>query len=175
MSQYVRLGKSGRFGRLARAHRVSSLGRARISGGPGILSNAQRALINQRLSRLGYGYTAADYAPDQYSSYANPSYSAYGSVPPLVSASPSAGGLTPAEAQVLTAGIQATGTDVKQAIIGTPTVTYNPVTGAYQATGGASFPAGIATAGLSTEIESYLPLILLAGGAILLFSMVGRK
>jgi hypothetical protein len=169
MSQYVRLGKSGRLGRLARTHRVSGLRGMRgtpAAQGSGITA-AQRSLINTgfRGLRLGY-YTSEDYAPDQYGSVTQPS------AVPSFSPSGSPGGLTPADASVLSAAITAAGKVGTQAIIGTPTLTYNPLTGQYTATGGATIPT---SAALSSEISSYLPLILLAGGAVLIFSMVGRR
>jgi hypothetical protein len=83
----------------------------------------------------------------------------------------SGGGLTTADASVLSAAITAAGNVGKQAIIGTPTLTYNPATGQYVATGGATIPSSLAT---SSMISSYFPLILLAGGAILLISMMKK-
>jgi hypothetical protein len=183
MSQYVRLGKSGRLGRLARAHRVSGirgLRGARSPEGSG-LSSSQRALINTGFRGLGYGYTTTD-------DYGNPitvqlpTGTLAPGVTPTAGTNPyptgynpnagTPGGLTPADAAVLSSAITAAGKVGTQAIIGSPSLTYNPETGTYTATGGAALPSGL---GISTAISEYLPLILLAGGAILLFSMVGRK
>jgi hypothetical protein len=186
------MGKSGRLGRVARANKISRLGRGGLSGAVrstlGYTTAAQRALINRGFRGLRGGYyTAEDYAPDQYSAYANPNYSAYGPggvMAPIQGATlPTSapgggltpapgGGLTPADANIISSAITAAGKVGTQAIIGTPTLTYNPLTGQYTATGGATLPS---TLGLSSALTSYLPLILLAGGAVLLFSVVGRR
>ena len=63
-----------------------------------------------------------------------------------------------------------------QAIIGTPTVTYNPVTGTYSATGGATIPTGaIEASSIGSTISAYLPYILIGGALILVVSMAGKR
>lgn len=83
--------------------------------------------------------------------------------------------ISPQDAALLSTAITTAGKVGTQAIIGTPQVTYNPVTGTYTATGGAAIPSqAIATSSLLSSFESYLPLILLAGGIYLVFTM-GRR
>ena len=133
-------------------------------------------MIDQRFATLGYGYTAADYAPDQYSPTTSPFYSdnpvsAISALSPSSYGGSSSGGLTPADASVISAAISAAGKVGTQAIIGTPQVTYNPLTGQYTATGGATLPS---TLGLTTSLTAYLPYILLGGG-LLLVVMMGKR
>src|ERR1700677_2685250 len=176
MSQYVRLGKSGRLGRLARAHRVSGIRGLRGPRGSG-LSSAQRALINTGFRGLGDYYTTDISGNQIYVPDSGPTVQLTGKggldtsagVGSGISPTSVPGGLTPADASVLTAAITAAGKVGTQAIIGTPSLTYNPATGTYTATGGATIPSSL---GITTAISEYLPLILLAGGAILIFSMV---
>ena len=82
------------------------------------------------------------------------------------------GSISPQDAALLSTAITTAGKVGTQAIIGTPTETYNPLTGQYTATGGAVLPASI---GLDSTISSYLPLILLGGGLILIISMAGKR
>jgi hypothetical protein len=156
---------------MAGTHRVPSirrLGSWAQRRALGFGNAAQERIVDQRLGQLDY--TAADYAPDEYSPVSSPFYS--NSPVSAVSALSSPGGLTPTEAALISQGITTAGKVGTQAIIGTPTLTYNPATGQYTATGGATLPA---TTALTSELTSYLPLLLLGGAAILLFSMVGRK
>src|ERR1700691_1186570 len=177
MSQYVRAGHLGRMGRLARANRVSGMGRAGFASAwdaaqtrLGFPTITQQNTLRRWLGQAGYDYT--DYLPDAYSPATSPFYSSNPAAAlSTIQASPS-GGLTTADASVISAAITAAGKVGKQAIIGTPTLTYNPATGTYVATGGATVPT---SAALTSELSEYLPLILLAGGAILLFSAMGKR
>jgi hypothetical protein len=85
--------------------------------------------------------------------------------------SSSSGGISASDAALLSTAITTAGKVGTQAIVGTPTVTYNPLTGTYMATGGAAIPAGLTT---STAITEYLPYLLLFGGIFLVISM-GRR
>jgi hypothetical protein len=106
------------------------------------------------------------FAPSAAASlYESPSSAAYGT--PAIP-----GSISPQDAALLSTAITTAGKVGTQAIIGTPTETYNPLTGQYTATGGAVLPASI---GLDSTISSYLPLILLGGGLILIISMAGKR
>jgi hypothetical protein len=162
------MGKSGRLGRVARANKISRLGRGGLSGAVrstlGYTTAAQRALINRNLGRLGY-YDGGTYYPD--------TVPAPPSVLPSGGGSGSGGGFTTAqETSLISSAINAAGKVGTQAIIGAPSLTYNPLTGTYTASGGATIPSSL---GLSTALSSYLPLILLAGGALVLVSVMGRR
>jgi hypothetical protein len=176
---YVRMGQSGRLGRLAGANRVSRLGRLR--GGP-----ATRALAGRlwsKFSGLGMRGTSGGYVLNADGSLATdinanpiatPGYTPGSSIgiPGYGAGAASPGGITPTEAALLSNAITTAGKVGTQAIIGTPTLTYNPLTGTYSASGGATIPTSLVT---SATISQYLPLILLAGGAVLLFSVMGRR
>jgi hypothetical protein len=125
-------------------------------------------MVDRRFAGLGYSYTAADYAPDQYSPYLNPSYSAYGT--PAIA--PSSSGLSPTDAALISQGIATAGKIGTQAIVGTPTVSFNPATGMYTATGGATLPSASV---LGSTLSAYLPYLLLGGGVLLVVSMMGRR
>lgn len=85
------------------------------------------------------------------------------------------GSISPQDAALLSSAITAAGKVGTQAIIGTPTVTYNPTTGTYMATGGAAIPSqAIATSSFFSSLDSYLPLILLFGGVYLVLTMGKR-
>lgn len=180
---YVRNGQRG-MGRMAGSNRLSALGRPGgvVRSALGFPSRAQRALIHRNLKQLG-PYSSSDFAPDEYSpggsQYAGTLYPG-GSTPfsPTESSIiatgniPASGSLSAQNAALLSQAITTAGKVGTQAIIGTPTLTYNPLTGQYEATGGATLPS---TLGLTSALTSYLPLILLAGGAILLFSAMGKR
>ena len=76
------------------------------------------------------------------------------------------------DAALLSTAITTAGKVGTQAIIGTPTVSYNPATGAYTATGGATLPTATA---LTSELSSYLPLILLGLAAVVIIPMLGAR
>jgi hypothetical protein len=169
---------------MAGAYRFSRLGRAKLSGARSALGRptpSQRALINQVFRGLGdYYSTGINGEPIFYDSSTGavvplgPSSGGGGvaSVPSAYGTSAIPGSISPQDAALLSTAITAAGKVGTQAIIGTPTLTYNPETGTYTATGGATVPTSL---GLTTAITSYLPLILLGGGAILLVSLMGRK
>jgi len=185
---YVRMGKSGRLGRVARVNKISRLGRGGLQGRiwstlgfMGALTPAQRSILRQGLRSLAQDsqaeLAAAWNTPDTPLTLnpdtgvpfgtTNTSGAGYGTSPSGVP-----GGLTTADANVISAAINAAGKVGTQAIIGTPSLTYNPLTGTYTATGGAAIPSSL---GLSTAISQYLPLILLGGAAILLVSVIGKR
>jgi hypothetical protein len=139
-------------------------------------------VLADRFSRLGYSYTAADYSPDQYSSASSPFF-ADNPVAAVSALSPPAnpygygtssvpGSISPQDAALLSTAITTAGKVGTQAIIGTPSLTYNPATGQYTATGGATIPSSLS---ISSAISSYLPLILLGGGLLLLVSAMGKR
>lgn len=164
---------------MAGANRVSRMGGLRgwaQQKALGFPNARQLGLMDRRLGQMDY--TAADYAPDQYSPVTSPFY-ANNPVAAVSALSPSgygssvpSGGISAADAALLSTAITTAGKVGTQAIIGTPTLTYNPATGTYTATGGATVPTSSI---LTSSIESYLPLILLAGGAFLLISAMGKR
>jgi hypothetical protein len=113
---------------------------------------------------LGYYYTAADGSTSWIPDAPLPTY-------PSVPSGTSPGGISPTDAALLSTAITTAGKVGTQAIIGTPTVTYNPTTGTYQATGGAALPTGLTS---SAVFSSYFPYLLLFGGIFLVISM-GRR
>ena len=174
---YVGTGKRGVRRRLAGAHRLSGLRGLRgqwIKGkyySSGRLSN----VVSSRLGQLTY-----DSSGNAYDLNGNLIYNAStGTVasswnlPGSTPISSTSSGLTTAqEAQLLSQGISTAGILGAKALTPVPTVTYNPYTGAYSATGGAALPtSSIASSLTSSEISSYLPLLLLLGaGAVLLMN-----
>ena len=139
-------------------------------------------IIDARFRGLGY-YTAADYAPDTYSPSTSPFY-ASNPVAAVSSLAPSSiygtsavpGSISPQEAALLSQAISSAGQVGQQAIIGTPQVTYNPLTGQYTATGGAALPTGaIEASSIGTAFTEYLPYILIGGALILVVSMAGKR
>jgi len=95
--------------------------------------------------------------------------------PPSSSSSSSGSSLTPTEAALISQGITTAGVVGRQAIVGSPTLTYNPATGQYTASGGATLPVGsiAASSALSTLFS---PTVLLLGGALLLvITLAGRR
>ena len=80
--------------------------------------------------------------------------------------------LTPTESALISQGINVAGQIGVKAVSPNPTLMYNPQTGAYVATGGATLPTSIFT---SAALTTYLPYIALAGGLFLLVSMMGRR
>jgi hypothetical protein len=148
-----------------------------------IVRTKRRGLGRQRLWGLGQDV-------DPYASYADPGYSAYGNTAPIFSdasggttdvnplsptfgqtiAAP--GSISAQNAGLLSTAITTAGKVGTQAIIGSPTLTYNPATGQYTATGGATIPSSLS---ISSAISSYLPIILLGGGLLLLVSAMGKR
>jgi hypothetical protein len=76
------------------------------------------------------------------------------------------------EAALLAQGISTAGVLGKQAIIGTPTLTYNPATGQYTATGGATLPTGLSLSSLFTGTSGTLLLLAIAG--VVVFMVVKK-
>lgn len=156
---YARTGQRAGIGRLARgANYVPHLGRRR------------------RLGQLDWGSLAT--APDDTSSVILPTTPPapgwqpnWGTSIPGSSTSPgsSTPGWTPAqEAAVITSGINAAGAIGVRAVSPTPSVTYNPATGQYVATGGASLPGGLALGtSLTGLFTNPLVLIALVAGVVL--------
>jgi hypothetical protein len=171
---YVGTRQSGPRG-LARAH-----GRSRSLRGFGLSRSRANRALSRRLGQLEYGIDVSSDMPgggvgpiaNPYAAYANPNYTAYPGVP--VSGGLTPGGLTPAEAAVLTSGINTAGVLGKQALTPVPSVTYNPTTGLYSATGGAALPAGLGLSGLTSSLTSFLPWLLLGGGLLLVVSLVKK-
>lgn len=75
---------------------------------------------------------------------------------------------------LISQGIATTGAVVSKALTPTPTVLYNPTTGLYEATGGAALPASVTSSISLASLENYLPILLLAGGLVLIVSMVRK-
>jgi hypothetical protein len=127
-------------------------------------------IVAQRLGALGYSYApdgTVVFAPGEEqvaTGYSTGTVFSSGAGLPASSG----GGLTPTEAALVSQGITVGGKVATQAIVGTPTMTYNPLTGQYTATGGATLPS---TLGLTTTLTEYLPYLLLAGGLFLVLSM----
>jgi len=138
---YVRDGQRGGMGRLARKNSLSGLGR-----------QARQNALRQRL-------TLMQYLPPEVTG--DLTYG--GSVSPAQGAAIAYGspGWTPTqEAQVLTSAINAAGAVGVRAVSPTPTLTYNPATGQYTATGGAVLPAGLS---FSSLFSNPLALLAIAG------------
>jgi len=97
-----------------------------------------------------------------------------GLLPSSTTAASGSGFTSAQEAALLAQGISTAGVLGKQAIIGSPTLTYNPATGQYTATGGATLPTSL---GLSSTLTSLLsnPLVLLGIVGLVVFSMAGKK
>jgi hypothetical protein len=145
-------------------------------------------LGRQRLRGLGQDVA------DPYAAYSDPNFSAYGSAAPIFSdasggttdvnplsptfgqtiagTSSVPGSISAQDAALLSTAITTAGKVGTQAIIGSPTLTYNPATGQYTATGGATIPSSLS---ISSAISSYLPIILLGGGLLLLVSAMGKR
>lgn len=162
--------------RLAGAHRVSGLRGLRgmqrvvIGDAGGALVNGKfysraqlRGIVASRLGQIDYGSGGSFY--DEQTGY---------SFPGAGSIASSGGGLTPAETSLISTGIATTGALVNRALTPTPYSSYNALTGQYTAVGGAALPSGLSSSALSSSLTSYLPLILLAGGAVLLVSLMKR-
>jgi hypothetical protein len=173
MSQYIRTGMAGtnRLSRLGRL-RGRRLGRRLGQDDGGFLPSSDGGWGDYG-SSSGYPAPPSILAPGTPGSpgYVYPGYNPQTGVqtPPGGSG---AGWLTPSEASVISTGITTAGRVATTDIVGGPQLTYNPATGQYTATGGATIPSSSI---LASSIASYLPLALLAGGAILLFSMMGRR
>ena len=144
------------------AGRTNRLSRFRGLRG-GSLGNA--ALIAQRLGQIDYTSGGAY----------DTSTGVFVPLNPGTSPVSSAGGITPSEAALLSQAINVGGQIGVRAVSPTPMVTYNAATGQYTATGGAVLPSGVASSTFLASLSSYLPLILLGGGALLVVSMMGRR
>jgi hypothetical protein len=139
-------------------------------------------ILDRHLGRLGQDYTqeeaAADWNTPDTPLTLNPTtglpLSPYGSSS-IYGTSAVPGSISPQEAQILSQAIASAGQVGTQAIIGTPTVSYNAATGQYTATGGATIPGGLVTGTQLTEdFTAYLPYILIGGVLILVVSMAKR-
>jgi hypothetical protein len=162
---YVGTGKRANgLGRLARrAHRLSGLRGLRGSWVNGrYVSGAQLdGLLSARLGQMDYddGVTVPTYN-SPYDTSTPAGQANWASVLSPNQSPSSGGGLTTAEAQLISQGITTGGQLASKALTPVPTVTYNPATGMYSATGGAALPAGL---GLSSSLSSLFssPLLLL--------------
>jgi hypothetical protein len=84
----------------------------------------------------------------------------------------SGGSLSPSELNLISSAITTGGALANKALTPTPTVTYNPATGQYTATGGAALPSSL-TSGLGS-LTAYLPILLLGGGLLLVVSAMKK-
>jgi hypothetical protein len=174
---YVRPGNPGTRG-VARKNSLSGVRR-----GFGVTANPARMdrVLRTRLRGLGYGYDSSGepfqpvLTPSSGGSYNDLFGNSFPSNPTALSPTgggiSAGGGLTPSSAALLSQAINTAGVVAKSAVTPTPMVTYNPLTGQYEATGGAALPSGLMT---STALTSYLPLLLLGGGLLLVVVMAKR-
>jgi hypothetical protein len=159
---YVGTGKRANgLGRLARrTHRLSGLRNlrgARVNGA--FFSGAKlEGILSARLGQLLYddGTSVPSYS-SPFDTSTPAGQATWGSI---LATPSSGGGLTTQEAQLISQGITTGGALASKALTPTPTVSYNPATGTYTATGGAALPAGL---GLSSSLSSLFssPLLLL--------------
>jgi hypothetical protein len=164
---YVGTGQRAGMGRLARAHRLSSLGRLR--GAARRLGQDDYATPDEIASQ----FTGSQVVPGQTPGVPSGNFSSpvlstadsfYGSGSLLPAGSSGSSGFTAAqEAALLSQGISTAGVLGKQAIIGSPSLTYNPATGQYVATGGATLPTGLSLSSLFTGSTGTLLLLAIAG------------
>ena len=171
---YVRTGNLGGTRRLAGTNGLSRLGRLRGPQGwahqraMGFPNARELGLIDRRLRGLGYSYTTTDDSGNPITV----NTSTWAITPGGPGSSIPSGGISAQDAALLSTAITTAGKVGTQAIIGTPTVSYNPATGAYTATGGATLPTATA---LTSELSSYLPLILLGLAAVVIIPMLGAR
>jgi hypothetical protein len=156
---YVATGNRGLGRRLAGAHRLSGLRGLRGLRG-----------VRGRLGKLGQD-DSTDWGTAAFPDDTPPAYNAPISMPSVI-ASPTSNGLSPSEINLITQGISTAGALGVKALTPTPTVTYNPATGQYSATGGATLPASL-TSGLGS-LTAYLPILLLGGGLLVVVSMMKK-
>src|SRR5271157_4715470 len=150
MSQYVRLGKPGRLGRMAgRTNRVSG-----IRGSAG-LRLGDDPYFDPTTGNDVFNPVTLQPVPTDI----NLTPTSGGYLPTLPGSS--GGGLTTMEANLLSQAINVGGQIGVRAVSPTPMVTYNAATGQYTATGGAVLPSGVASSTFLASLSSYLPLILL--------------
>jgi hypothetical protein len=156
---------------MGRANRVSRLGRLRGPQGwakrkaLGYPNRAQEQMVEHWLGQANYPVNNSV----DTSNWGDPSIPSTGTI------APSSGGISPSDAAIISSAITAAGRVGTQAIIGSPSVTYNPITGTYTATGGAAIPTqAIAGTEIDSTIESFLPLLLLGGAAFLIVSLARR-
>lgn len=168
---YVGTRKLGRAGRLAGAYRLSS---ARRIGRR--LSAAQAdAIVSQRLAQLDYTLpidVSGELTPVPYTPISSPIIPS--STPTMPTLAPSSSAPATNWTNILTSAINASGAIGVQALKPTPSVTYNPATGVYSATGGATLPTNISSLSSLSSMGSFLPLLLL-GGVVLVVVSMARK
>jgi hypothetical protein len=166
---YVRGGQRGGLGRVAGANRVPRLGRLRgVSRAQraalGGLTRAEMGALYRRLGQINYADFTVDGIP-------------ISTLPQPIISTPAPGtpGWTPAlQAGLLSQTIATAGNVAARAVSPTPSVTYNPATGQYVATGGATLPAGLALGSTFTSLFSN-PLVLLGIAGIAVVVMVSRR
>lgn len=135
--------------------------------------------MGKRFAQLGYSYaypedTAADQALYNSGTVYMPASSS--ALPAGSSLSiPGSGAITPSEAALISQGITTAGKIGTQAIIGTPTVTYNAATGQYTATGGATIPAGSIAANSIFQTLLSPTVLLLGGGLLVVLAFAGKR
>jgi hypothetical protein len=164
---YVGTGKLGRLGRLARAHGLS-----RLRGLRGLGQDVyfDPTTGNDTFNPITDLPTSGDIPTIvNPAGLSVPQYGGYSGA--------SGGGLTPAEAAVITSGITGGTQVLTKALSPTPSLTYNPYTGSYTSIAGAPLPntSSFSSALSSASISSYLPLLLLAGGALALVMVMGKR
>jgi hypothetical protein len=165
---YVRNRQRGGLGRLAGPYRFSGLGRMR----------GLRGLRGSRLGQdsfdawdVGQGTPLDDGSSGLIS--ASPSVYSGSVLSPGGSFAPS--GLTPLDASLISQGITSGTLLASKALTPTPTVTYNPLTGAYTSTGGAVMPSSITgSLGSLGSLSAYLPYLLIGGVLIAAVSLMKR-
>jgi hypothetical protein len=140
--------------------------------------------MGKRFAQLGYSYaypedTAADQALYNSGTVYMPASSSAGGPSALPAGSslsiPGSGAITPSEAALISQGITTAGKIGTQAIIGTPTVTYNAATGQYTATGGATIPAGSIAANSIFQTLLSPTVLLLGGGLLVVLAFAGKR
>lgn len=156
---YVGIRKRG-MGRLAGTHRLSGLrGLRRRLGQDDPFYDTETGTV----------YSGSTPAPSS-----SPTYSIFGPTAYPVSAAPIAGtsapGISTLDAGLLNNLISTAGGVAARAVSPTPSVSVGPG-GVITATGGAQIPTSLLT---DTTITSYLPILLLAGGAYLIISLMKR-
>jgi hypothetical protein len=162
------------MGRVARTYNLSGLGRGSALGRQSALMAVAKRL-GQDISDAPTSYSPSGeplYTVDYSNTPPAPYVPGQSSTPAASPATPSTPGWTPAqEAQVLTSAINTAGVVGRQAIIGSPTVSYNAATGQYTATGGATLPGGIALGSSLSSLFSN-PMVLLAIAGIVAISVM---
>jgi hypothetical protein len=160
---YVRNRQRGGLGRLAGPYRFSGLGRMR----------GLRGLRGSRLGQdsfdawdVGQG-TPLDAGSAGLIAASPGSFSAGGGFAP-------SSGLTPLDATLISQGITSGALLASKALTPTPSVTYNPITGAYSSVGGAALPSSLSLSSSLGSMSAYLPYLLIGGVLIAAVSLMKK-